>query len=302
MLNITQNQTAQVDPQQEYADTGWEIGADSATHYPCNPGRFLFLGFPLTIGTRYAISYTVSLYGSGYVNVRVGNTDGAVHNALGTYTEEITCTGDTSLSWYSDGYLRINKWRITPIMENQASNHQTIAYNESGKKWSTKYSYEPEMFVRFIDSFFAFKNGQLWKQNVNPVYNNFFGVQYKSQITFYINFNPSMIKNFRNIRVQGSKVWASPNDGDIKIYPTERKPNGMQSRIKPGNFKNYQGDWFADFMRNLLDPRFDTALEALMKGENLQGKVMEITIENAGTTQAILVAVDVKMDPQNYTY
>lgn len=301
-IQIIQNTVGYVNPSVSILDTGWSISDIYATHTSCNAGIIKSMtSLGLIVGHTYTVTYTVDNYVSGGVNVIAGTTNGTSRTANGTYTENITVASIPQLSFYSDGSLRISILSFYDVAQGITSG-TTVCFNEKYNKWTSEYSAIPELWIKFVDNFFSVKNGQLWLHNSNEIRNNFYNVQYTSKITFYVNINPEMVKNFYSIRQQSTSAWSSSNDGDIFINPYQGKPNGQMSRLKGGNYRNLQGDWFADFLRDLSDPRFGTTLDALFNGADLQGKVMEITIENADITEVRLVHIDAKTAPQNYTY
>lgn len=302
MLQVIQNQTGFVNPSVAIVDTGWTISGIYAIHTSCNAGYIRSLtSLGLVVGQQYTITYTIDSYSSGSVYVVAGTTNGISRTAAGTYTETLTVTGVAQLSFFSDGSLRVS---VLSFYNNQTGliSGTTICFNEKYNKWTSEYSAIPELWIKFTDNLFSLKNGQLWLHNSNGVRNNFYNNQYSSKITFYININPETVKNFYTIRQQSTTPWSSQNDGDVNILAYKGKPNGQKSRLKGGNYRNLQGDFFADFLRDLSDPRFGNTLDALFKGADLQGKVMEITIGNSDITAVRLVEVDVKTGIQNYTY
>ena len=136
--------------------------------------------------------------------------------------------------------------------------------------------------------------------NANPTRNNFFGVQYTSKITVIVNVNPTEIKNYFSMRQKSNKVWGVPS---IIIPPSEGKVNGMESMIKSGNFQVLNnGDFFAEFLRDMTDPRFSTELEALFRGAQLQGNYAIITFENTSTEEIRTLSIDFIVSKQDYTY
>lgn len=301
-LQIPQNTIGYVNPSVSILDTGWSISGIYGNHVSCNSGYIKSkteLG--LTIGREYTVTYTVSNYVSGEVNVLLGSAAGANRTANGEYTETITCTDTAQLSFFSDGTLTISKVMFYDTLTGDTPG-TTVCFNERANRWTTEYSAVPELWIKFVDNLFSVKNGSLWIHNSNEVRNNFYNTQYTSKITFYININPETVKNFYSIRQQGTSAWGSPNDGDIIIQAYKGKPNGQLSRLKAGNYRTLQGDFFADFLRDLSDPRFGNTLDALFKGADLQGKVMEVTIENTDITSVRLVEIDVMTASQNYTY
>lgn len=299
-LNITTGSIATLDLSDDTVDSGWEISGEYAIHYPCNAG-YIKKRLVLPIGNSYTLTYVVDNWVSGNINIQVGNTVGASHASNGTFTETLLSTGSGQIQFYSDGFLRLKSLKY---YDNGVGTQDgiTLSFHEDEKHWGCEYSFGGDMFVRFINKFFSFNNGALWLHNVNPIRNNFYGVQYDSVIKFYVNVNPTTVKDFYCIRVQSNKPWGAIETGSIHILPREGKSQGQSSRLKKGNFKNYQGNFFADFLRDATDPRFNSELGALMGGALLQGQVMEITLTNSDTVEVRLLDIDVTVSSQNYTY
>lgn len=291
---ILKNQTLQVDPIQDFYDLGWTIADGMATHSSCNSGAIQNKGFVTEPGAEYKVTYRVSDYSLGSVYPILGGVSGPVVNGPGVYTALITAGDDSGLSFWSDGDLTISDIKVAL----GASPGSTELFNDNEKKWVGDRSYVPEFGTKFLDEVLVFQNGQPWLQNSNDVRNNFFGNQYKSVIEFYVNLNPQQIKNFHSMRIKSNKPWSVP---EVIISPREGKSKGQKSRIKKGNFKNYQGDWFANFMKDLNDPRF-VGDEALYHGADLQGGIAYIRIENDDTVEVRLMSIDVEVSPQDYTY
>lgn len=300
-ITIIKNTIGYVVPESDYANDGWSISQGFAYHSPCNPGYVSYRGnMGLLDGESYDVEYTIDQYVSGGVYPLIGASEGIERTANGTYKDTLIADGSNELQFYSDGKLGIGLVKVSPHGVLEPFN--TFAFHEKEKKWSSYYSFAPDIMMRFVNDFFSFKNGSAWRHNVNDNYNTFYGESYPSRITFYINVNPQEVKNFFTIRQRSTSAWGSPNDGDIKVLPYQGKPNGQTSRLKKGNYRNLMGDFYADFLRDLSDPRFISPTDALFKGAVLAGTVMEVTIENNDVTLVRLVEVDVKTDKQNYSY
>ena len=87
----------------------------------------------------------------------------------------------------------------------------TIAYKHKEGVWGSKYSFKPTMYVNInndLYSFFETDSGIMWKHNVNATRNNFYGTQYNSEIESVSNRNPSMIKVFEALAVEGGGTWS----------------------------------------------------------------------------------------------
>jgi hypothetical protein len=65
-------------------------------------GAALFHYEATELGKIYRITYTIKTLTAGTIYVRLGNTgNGTTRNAVGTYTEDITCSGTTTLTFYA---------------------------------------------------------------------------------------------------------------------------------------------------------------------------------------------------------
>lgn len=302
MSEITfKNTPTTIDMSQSAIDQGWAVSNAVARHTGACFGGYMTAPFEVESGKDYTIQFIVSEYTSGSVYVVVSGQNGTSRTAIGDYTQTFTIpTNETDLTvqFYADGIVGIRLVKSYPVSEDE-SNGVTLAFNEKENKWPTNYSFSYENAIKYMNDMFIFNAGRLYKQNDNEVRNNFCGVQYSSQITFFVNLNPTQIKNFYSIRQKSNKVWSCT---DIEVRAREGKPNGQRSRLKKGRFKRLQGDWLADFLKDLNDPRFDTELAALMNGADLQGNTLKITIENDDIVEVRLFSVDVTVSPQNYTY
>jgi len=297
-VTVLKNSSVSIDLAIDYRDNGWTISGGVATHSACNSGLIKLNGFPFKVGVPNVFRYVVSGYVSGGVNINVGAQSGATDTSNGV--KFVTLTPNTvndQISFYSDGNLSVELLEVyTDTFEETAV---AMYFSEPNNRWTMYSSIRPDFMLKFITSFYMWQNGVLWELHTNPAHNNFFGVQYPSIITFYVNLEPTVVKNFFSIREKSNKVWAVT---DVEIMESYGKPNGQRSRIKSGNFKHLMGDYFADFLRDQNDPRFANKLDALMRGALLQGNVAKITIENNDETEVRLLSVDVIVSKQEYTY
>lgn len=301
MAEITiKNTPTTIDMSQSAIDQGWDVSQGIARHTGACFGGYITAPFEVQAGLDYTIQFLVTEYTSGNVYVIVNGQNGTTRTAIGDYTQTFTIpenATDLSVKFYADGIVGISLVKSFPVLDE--NNSVTLGFNEKDNKWVTYYSFTFENSLKYMNNNFIFNSGRLYKQNSNEVRNNFCGVQYDSQITFYVNINPTEIKNFVSMRQKSNKVWSAP---EIEVRPREGKPNGQRSRLKKGRFKRLQGDFFADFLKDQSDPRFLSELEALMKGADLQGSVLKITIINSDIYEVRLMSIDVTTSPSNYTY
>ncbi len=88
----------------------------------------------------------------------------------------------------------------------------TIAYKHKDGVWGSKYSFNPTMYVNINNELYSFydtPSGVMWKHNVNTTRNNFYGVQYESMFEVVANQNPSMVKVFEAVAVEGDGNWSA---------------------------------------------------------------------------------------------
>jgi hypothetical protein len=85
----------------------------------------------------------------------------------------------------------------------------TIAYDIRGNYWTTRYSYRPEQIVSLSDSLYTFKNGIIYEHNPSVARNTFYGVAAPSIVEVISNFNPSMVKVYEAVSLEGnSNAWS----------------------------------------------------------------------------------------------
>ena len=85
----------------------------------------------------------------------------------------------------------------------------TIAYDVRSNYWSTRYSYNAEQITGLSDRLYTFKNGHIFEHSPDATRNTFYGVAGDSIVECISNFNPSMIKVYEAISLEGNNSnWA----------------------------------------------------------------------------------------------
>ena len=80
----------------------------------------------------------------------------------------------------------------------------TIAYDVRSNFWTTRYSYIAEEFAGLSDRIYTFKDGAIYEHNPSANRNTFYGVAGDSIIECISNFNPSMVKAYEAISLEGN--------------------------------------------------------------------------------------------------
>lgn len=297
LYSIIQGQTGYVNPQTSILDTGWTVDGVYATHGSCNMGTMVAANdFGLQVGRSYVFEYIVDKYINGSVRLFAGTTPGTSRTAAGTYKETLVVEGNNFLSFFSDGGLRIHDLTFYDELLGPQPG-RTISFNERANKWVSEYSFMPEMMVKFIDKLFSFSNGSLWQHNVNPLMNNFYGVQYPSQVVFISNQEYQKNKLWFNLRTDSTGGWYCPS---IVTPPDDQFPNGMETVLTRNNMKVIDGKLWADILRDVTDPNFAfitdpglRAANALFRGRMMQGGWLIVTMQNDDITPATLSSAEI---------
>lgn len=124
---------------------------------------------------------------------------------------------------------------------------KTIGFSESDNlsepRWTSYYTYEPEMVLGLNNAFYSFKNGDLYEHDLGPV-NTFYGEQNPSKIIVVFNDAPGDDKVFHGLNIEGTDPW------DMTL-----KTNQTQSTLQNQEFVSKESRWFAYTRRdeNALD-------------------------------------------------
>tara|TARA_R100001480_G_scaffold7399_1_gene15073 strand:- start:5697 stop:6509 length:813 start_codon:yes stop_codon:yes gene_type:complete len=117
----------------------------------------------------------------------------------------------------------------------------TLTYDTDARiqGWPSFYSYAPDYMVGMNSFFYSFSGGNLYRHSVNPVRNNFYGVQYNSTVTTPFNSQPLDNKLYKTLALQGAEAWAAQMVTDIQT-----------SLAMPADFFEVKEQTFFAFVRN----------------------------------------------------
>jgi hypothetical protein len=102
---------------------------------------------------------------------------------------------------------------------NPQATYYTLSFDESVLGWPSFYSYKPDIMFSLKNKFFTggknlgppgLEDTSVWQHNASDVEvnrANFYNEQYKSNVTFVINPQPSISKVFKTINYEGSNGW-----------------------------------------------------------------------------------------------
>lgn len=143
----------------------------------------------------------------------------------GNTSEQLQVISNNGMrSWFRDmfkenaGYIKLggfdpysNEYVLTSI----GATNYTLSYSPSVEGWPSFYSYIPEMMIGSNSYFYSFDKGSLYRHNTKNTRNNFYGTQYTSKITGFINEEPSTIKTFKTIVLESDARWDCTVETDM---------------------------------------------------------------------------------------
>lgn len=141
----------------------------------------------------------------------------------------------------------------------------TLTYSDGFQGWPSFYSFDPDWMIGMNNYFYTFKNGDMYRHNVNEARNVFYGETglfpddpykgAKTRITSVFNDLPLENKLFKTINLEASFADGTHSWGGI--FDTDIQTTGF---IEAPWFVLKEGAWFA-FMRNEGNvPTLDTDL------------------------------------------
>lgn len=121
---------------------------------------------------------------------------------------------------------------------------KTITYSKVSEGWNSFWSYQPDWMTEMNSTFYTFKEGELWKHNVNTTRNNFYGQQYQSSIRTIFNADPLTVKMFNTLSLNSTHPWTAD------VYS-----NISAGSIDYTYFEEKENQWFAYIRRfnNTID-------------------------------------------------
>nr|DAL04213.1 MAG TPA: stabilization protein [Crassvirales sp.] len=182
---------------------------------------------------------------------------------------------------------------------------ETISYDELKGGWGSYWSFNPGAYGRIGQMMISFdQSGGMWKHYESETRSNFYGEQYKPQITFVINEAPAQVKRFKSLRVMANRKFVCPT---ISVPFNYDYSSGQASKLLANHFGNYEGQWMADFLRDMndTDAQFDSITPlatkqatAMLRGRELRGELMFVTLEaEDGSLSTVLTRADVYFIP-----
>jgi hypothetical protein len=84
-----------------------------------------------------------------------------------------------------------------------------IAYNYKQGVWTTKYDFVPEGIAPCFENMVTFKNGVPWLHSPSASIASFYGVSNSVIVEVISKINPSMVKVYKALSLEGNSVWTA---------------------------------------------------------------------------------------------
>jgi hypothetical protein len=100
----------------------------------------------------------------------------------------------------------------------------TVAYDTEDKVWNTRYSYSPERIASLDDTLYTFKAGTMYVHDDTSNRSTYYGVAGSTIVEVISNNNPSMVKSYESLSLEGTDAWAtviSNTDQSTSILTTD---------------------------------------------------------------------------------
>jgi hypothetical protein len=123
------------------------------------------------------------------------------------------------------------------------SQEYTLTYSESAGGFPSFYSYIPDKIIGMNNYLYTFKQGDLYRHNVNAARNTYYGTYVASSITSVFNAKPLENKLFKTINLESDDAWKTALSTDIQ----------SGANIDSTFFEKKEGSWYA-YIRNVSSP------------------------------------------------
>ena len=158
-----------------------------------------------------------------------------------------------------------------------------IAFDTQGQKWVTRYSYIPEGMERLKNRFFSFKDGSIYVHD-KGTNNTFYGTAAPSLIKIISNFNPSLVKTFDAISIEGNDTWSDTFSN-----------TDQNSSLATGDYAEKERSYYADIPRDTATSITANTTNITALGTNATGSTNTITFPNRINRQPIPLGLSARV-------
>tara|TARA_R110001592_G_scaffold247346_3_gene509422 strand:+ start:263 stop:6454 length:6192 start_codon:yes stop_codon:yes gene_type:complete len=196
----------------------------------------LVLGQSIPFAGEFGISTNPKSFATE--NYRVYFTDKQKGAVLRLSMDGISVISDYGMTdWFKDELKKAtdvtasydrNKNEYNVTLTGGSDGDYTVSYSEKVKGWTSFKSFIPDIGVSISNNYYTVSNevstdnSYVWLHSSNTTQNSFYGktpaeADYSS-VTFILNENPEVVKNFKTLKYEGSQSYINSDTGDGDYY------------------------------------------------------------------------------------
>lgn len=159
----------------------------------------------------------------------------------------------------------------------------TVAFDIKGEKWVTRYSYIPEGTENLKGKFFSFRNGEMYRHGTGAN-NTFYGSADVSLVKVVSNFNPSSVKTYDSISLEGNDTWSASIE-----------TSDQNTSIATGDFSEKERGYYADIPRDNATAIASNTSNITVLGSDASASANVITFPNRVNRQPVPLGLSARV-------
>ena len=183
-------------------------------------GDFGSSGYPAAVVERFGMMYFADVKAQrllrisrdGVTPISDPNMDSFFDKKFSSYLVE---SGKTEMDIVG-GFDPDNSEYVLTSKDRGSYTGFTIGYSHNKRVFTSFYSFKPDYYTHINDRFFSFKvvsvsgtQQYMWEHGAGTTYGNFYGTDYDAKVTVVANANPSMVKVFQALSIEGDSLWSA---------------------------------------------------------------------------------------------
>lgn len=249
-----------------------------------------------------------------------GGPDGGANSTMSKYFRQLANTINASSNYdIITGFDYLYRDMYVTITNRTLNTQETLYYNETQNAWkyfvdmehlnlAGNVKYIPDFYGNVGQSFFAFMLGNTFQFNKaessdEPLYSQLFKFNNDDPLKKLVvetvgMIEPDKVKVFLTHALHAN---LSPELVEITVPPNQMYPNGMYTRLKPGNYKYREGVFYADIKRDAYTKGFttdETVIKNLIaNGRPMRGHVCVVRLTFSTSDYCKLFTTSIGMIP-----
>ncbi len=167
---------------------------------------------------------------------------------------------------------------------------ETYAYSAKIQRWTTRYSFTPELYGKVGNTFYSFNLGTAWRHHNPNLFNNFYNTKYNRELTWIVNVEPTLTKLFTNIHLNAESIANGSELATIEIST----PDGQHTTISKEDFTLKEGVFRSFIYRDDADGNNRI-------GDPIRSQVMKVEFINDRDDLSTLFDASVVFNISKYT-